>query len=158
MRTIALYVALAVLACVWMGATHAQQLPEKMACEAQQTAGFHDYPHNAEAYESVVFFESSFTLKLNRVLMQHLPAQPGETYLIFANDEKTVELTCRQVRGVSDQIGLSCSNNPPSEMLLINARSLRFTRTSIGGWTFTGADENTAGDSIFVEYGVCEPG
>jgi hypothetical protein len=40
-------------------------------------------------------------------------------------------------------------------MLLINQKTLRFTRTSVGGWTFAGANESQSGDSIFVEYGTC---
>jgi len=47
-------------------------------------------------------------------------------------------------------------NLPPSEMLLINVESLRFTRTAVGGWTFAGASDARGGDSIFVEYGQCE--
>jgi hypothetical protein len=40
-------------------------------------------------------------------------------------------------------------------MLLINAQSLRFTRTAVGGWTFSDAADSRNGDSIFVEYGQC---
>ena len=81
----------------------------------------------------------------------------ADLYLTFSDDEKRLELTCRNIRGATDSFGLSCANMPPSEMLLINTDTLRFTRTSIGGWAFTGATPNTAGDSIFVEYGECVP-
>jgi hypothetical protein len=136
----------------------AVEFPNKLRCVAVQTAGFHDYPHNEESYEAVVFFESEFELKVNKVLMQHLSEDTGvDLYLTFKNDEETVELTCRRIRGAGDTYGLSCANSPPAEMLLINADTLRFTRTSIGGWAFAGATANTAGDSIFVEYGECVP-
>jgi len=138
------------------------ELPGSLACVANQTAGFHDYPHNEESYEPVVFFESRFMLEVNRVLSQHLAATNDvDVYLTFKKEDafekedELVELTCFQVRGVGDTRGLSCSNQPPAQMLLLNLDNLRFTRTSIGGWTFTGAQVNAAGDSIFVEYGQC---
>ncbi len=40
-------------------------------------------------------------------------------------------------------------------MILINAQTLRYTRTAVGGWTFAGAAGELNGDSIFVEYGRC---
>ena len=132
-------------------------LPDKLTCTAAQTAGFHDYPHNQESYEPVVFFESDFVLQVNKVLTQHLAADAGiDVYLTLTSDDKLAELSCLRIRGLMDAQGISCSNTPPADLLLINLESLRFTRTSIGGWAFAGADENTAGDSIFVEYGQCE--
>ncbi len=68
---------------------------------------------------------------------------------------ETTELECRTVRGANSAIGYSCVNLPPSEMLLINAQTLRYTRTAVGGWTFAGAAGELSGDSIFVEYGQC---
>ena len=136
-------------------------LPNKLSCHATQTAGFHDYSSSdqeddKESYEPVVFFESEFILAVNQVLTRHLAASEGvDVYLTFSTDENLVELRCLLVRGIGDARGLSCSNEPPAEMLLINLGNLRFTRTSIGGWTFTGAEVNTSGDSIFVEYGQC---
>ncbi len=132
-------------------------LPDKMSCTAAQTAGFHDYPHNEESYEPVVFFESDFALEVNNVLTQHLAAGSGvDVYLTLSADDKLVELSCVRIRGLKDARGISCSNSPPAELLLINLDNLRFTRTAIGGWAFAGAAENTAGDSIYVEYGQCE--
>jgi hypothetical protein len=132
-------------------------LPNRLQCTAKQTAGFQDYPHNEEAYESVVFFESAFVLTRNEVLMKHLAAQsPYDAFLTLEHEQQLVELQCRAIRGARSQRGLSCSNVPPSELLLLNLENLRFTRTSIGGWTFTGADESTAGESIYVEYGQCD--
>lgn len=65
------------------------------------------------------------------------------------------ELECRAVRGIGDVKGFSCVNVPPSELLLINAETLRFTRAAVGGWTFAGAAGDINGDSIFIEYGTC---
>lgn len=82
------------------------------------------------------------------------PADP-ET----ANEEtiaqEVTELECRKVRGANAAIGYSCVNLPPSEMILLNAETLRYTRTAVGGWTFAGASGELNGDSIFVEYGQC---
>ena len=132
-------------------------IPSSLSCKATQTAGFHDYPHNEEAYESVVFFESTFRLSLNRVLMRHLAADsPFDAFLTLITDEgELVELNCSRLKGLRNASGISCSNTPPSDLLLLNLDNLRFTRTAIGGWTFTGADESTAGESIYVEYGQC---
>jgi hypothetical protein len=131
-------------------------LPAKLICTAEQTAGFHDFPHNEEAYEAVVFYESSFTLKINRVLMRHIdPSAAADLYVTMTDKDEPAELSCRYLRGTGGNRGASCSNIPPSELLLINTETLRFTRTSIGGWTFASASDNTAGDSIFVEYGSC---
>ena len=148
-----------VIALVFMSTTsHAigQTLPSKMTCTAVQTAGFHDFPNNEERYEPVSFFESSFDLSINRVLMRHLnEAADADLYITLFDEGEVTELKCAQIRGVGGAAGLSCSNTPPSELLLINTETFRFTRTSIGGWTFAAADENSAGDSIYVEYGTC---
>jgi len=81
-----------------------------------------------------------------------------DLYLILRSaDDVELELQCRQVRGADNALGYSCVNTPPSEMLLINSETLRFTRTAVGGWTFSGARESMSGDSIFVEYGTCAP-
>jgi hypothetical protein len=143
---------------LWASSAAAQLLPPVMICTAVQTAGFHDFPHNEEAYEPVSFFESSFELRINRVLMRHLdPDAPADLYLTLKDESTRAELNCRKVRGAGNTQGLSCSNLPPSELLLINVDNLRFTRTSIGGWAFAAATENTAGDSLYVEYGTCTP-
>ena len=140
---------------VWASGAAGQPLPSSMICTAVQTAGFHDFPHNAESYEPVSFFESSFELRINRVLMRHLdPDAPADLYLTLKDDSTRAELNCRTVRGAGDAQGFSCSNLPPSELLLINKDNLRFTRTSIGGWTFAAATDNSAGDSLYVEYGT----
>ena len=135
-----------------------------MRCIAEQTGGFHDYPADGELYEPALFHPSAFSLTENVVFMLNLADEEGapDLYLTLAmTDEAGVieetELECRRVRGTGAASGYSCVNLPPSEMLLINAQTLRFTRTAVGGWTFTGASSEVNGDSIFVEYGQCTP-
>lgn len=147
-----------VLAAASAAATLQTVIPPALVCAAVQTAGFHDFPHNEEAYEPVSFFESSFELRINRVLMRHRDPDAGvDLFLTLRDEDERAELECRRVRGAGAAEGLSCSNLPPSELLLLNTANLRFTRTSIGGWTFAAATENMAGDSIYVEYGSCAP-
>lgn len=168
-------------------------LPNRLACSALQTAGLHDYAGAPEDYEASTFYESKFKLAVNKVLMQHLapeqsvasnptdlfltmlPTNPASQTGSTRNDP--IELRCRQVQGAPGELGFSCVNTPPSELILINAKSLRFTRSSIGGWVFGSAPaaaddqlpENLteeeaelaahpglADDSLFVEYGSCK--
>ncbi len=157
------------LALMWLaGASHGAEsdrgvLP-RMQCIAEQTGGFHDYPNGGEAYEPALFHPRPFSLEENIVFMLNLAEEEGapDLYLTFSSvaEDGTLEeteLECRRVRGTGDARGYSCVNLPPSEMLLINALSLRFTRTAVGGWTFAGANDRSNGDSIFVEYGQCTP-
>ena len=149
------------LTCVclaFMAISSVAQMPEQMQCFPAKTVGLHDYPTTAESYEPVVFEEISFTLKLNKSLMLFLPDQEKAlVYFTFRNANKLLELTCRPVIGGQESHGFSCTDKPPAEMILINSETLRFSRSSIGGWTFLGAKENTSGNSLFVEYGQCKP-
>jgi len=113
-------------------------LPNKLSCQAAQTAGLHDYAGVPQEYEASTFFESKFQLRINRVLTKHLTtATTPDLYLtLFPRNDTPVELRCRQVQGQNRQLGYSCTNTPPSEILLLNPSTLRFTRASIGGWTF----------------------
>jgi hypothetical protein len=127
-------------------------------CLADQTGGFHDYPDDEDGYLPALFNAVPFRLEENAVFMLNLAPETGvDRYLTLTagDDPVTTELECRQVRGVDGSLGYSCVNIPPSEMLLIHAQTLRFTRTAVGGWTFAGATASEAGDSIFVEYGTC---
>jgi len=129
-----------------------------LECTADQTGGFHDYPEDEESYVPALFNATPFRLDENVVFMTNLPEQPGVDLFVTltaGEDPVTTELECRQVRGADGSLGYSCVNIPPSEMLLINRKTLRFTRTAVGGWTFAGANETHSGDSIFVEYGTC---
>jgi hypothetical protein len=136
-------------------------------CTADQTGGFHDYPGGEEAYEPALFHPQQFHLEENLVFMLNLTERVGhvDLYLTLTRQilqesgesvTDTTELECREVRGADGSFGYSCVNLPPSEMLLINGETLRFTRTAVGGWTFAGAAGEQNGDSIFVEYGQCE--
>ena len=165
--------AMTLLACqtTWAAAetaADAQAGFPRVICKAEQTGGFHDYPEEGESYEPALFHPQQFNLEENLVFMLNLAAGEGnaDVYLTMTRavaeedgspSEEVTELECRRVRGAGGGLGLSCVNLPPSEMILINSASLRFTRTSVGGWTFAGATETQGGDSIFVEYGQCEP-
>ena len=139
-----------------LGTSSLAQIPDKMQCIPGKTVGLHDYPTTSESYEPVVFEDSSFKLNLNKTLTRFAPDGKGEfVYLTFKNENKLTELTCEPVLGAKGARGLSCVDKPPAELLLINLDNFRFTRSSIGGWTFLGADENNAGNSLFVEYGSC---
>ena len=148
-------------------------LPGKLSCQALQTAGLHDYAGAPEHYEPSTFFESRFDLRINRVLTRHLAErEPGvaeatpDLYLTLTpRNASSIELRCRQVQGRGGEFGYSCTNTPPSELLLINPNTMRFTRSSIGGWVFADsdaaerADDQAAtlgDDSLFVEFGTCE--
>jgi hypothetical protein len=136
-----------------------------LVCTPEQTGGFHDYPGGEERYEPALFHPRPFELKENEVLTMTLAGTEGAPDLFATltvtlpdnGGQELTELECRQVRGADGSLGFSCVNLPPSEMLLINAQTFRFTRTSVGGWTFAGAAGNLNGDSIFVEYGSCRP-
>jgi hypothetical protein len=151
-----------------------------LECQAEQTGGFHDDPGGEESYAPALFHPQKFTLEENLVFMMNLEGTEGnvDLYLTMTREFTavdgtgpvldTAELECRRVRGAGNAAGYSCVNVPPSEMLLINAETLRFTRTAAGGWTFSragadspdgGSSEGTeahGGDSIFVEFGQCQ--
>jgi len=140
-------------------------IPE-LKCQPEQTGGFHDYPEGEEIYEPALFHARPFVLRENIVFMMNLQgevADPGgpDLYVTLSMEDdpiaETTELECRSVRGVNGAMGLSCVNLPPSEMLLINTETYRFTRSAVGGWTFAGAAGDLNGDSIFIEYGQCQP-
>jgi hypothetical protein len=145
---------------VWQGEPPPVGLPvNDLTCRAEQTGGFHDHPGGDEVYEPALFHPDGFRLLENNFLTENLAhGPPGvDLYLtLIAKDGLETELECRAVRGSIDSKGFSCVNAPPSQMLLINSQTLRFTRTAVGGWTFTGASDSMSGDSIFVEYGRCE--
>ena len=138
-------------------------------CKAGQTVGMHRYPKGVEeVYMPAIFNEQTFDLREDALFMRHLLGERGpaevdardaqvyapETvrlYVTMASDDGVeTEFECRPVRGTADNRGYSCVNNPPSEMLLINPARGRYTRSSIGGWSFYAPEA-----SLFVEYGTC---
>jgi hypothetical protein len=147
-----------------VGAATSQAAPVSaflpLECAAEQTGGFHDYPDDDDSYLPALFNSTPFRLDENAVFMLHLAEDSSVDLFVTltaGEDPVTTELECRQVRGVEGSAGYSCVNIPPSEMLLINPETRRFTRTAVGGWTFAAATEAHTGDSIFVEYGSCTP-
>lgn len=166
-----LSVSLGLAAVILAGTVQAQASMDgfpSLRCSAEQTGGFHDYPEGGESYEPALFHPQQFTLEENLVFMLNLAEGEGnvDVYLTMtstrpeggeASHQEITELECRSVRGADGSPGLSCVNLPPSEMILINRDSFRFTRAAAGGWTFTGATDEQNGDSIFVEYGQCHP-
>ncbi len=143
-----------------------------LTCRAVNTAGFHNDSNSSEDYRAALFNESEFTLEENVVFNRHLLETVGDPKLsvtpdgsmsvdlfLSMQDEDGTEvgLQCHHILANSES-GYSCVNTPPSEMLVINTHSMKFTRSSIGGWAFFGADSKYSGDSIFVEYGRCTQG
>ena len=150
-------------ACAWWapaapaGAAGTDWLP--LTCQAAQTVGMHDHPGAPEAFEAAVFVTSVFTLRENTLFMEHLARAEGGAPALYltmtgAGGEET-EFECRAVRGAGGAAGQSCVNNPPAEILMLNPEDMRFTRSAVGGWTFTATREG--GASLFIEYGTCEP-
>ena len=135
------------------GLAAVDRVPDHMACRAVQTAGFHEFPP-ADNYQSVVFVNDVFDLRLNRVLTEGL--DDGDVYLTLSTEKDLVELRCRQVAGAGRGRGLSCHDEPPAQFLLLNEKTLRFSRSAIGGWTFRSTRSDAEGDSIFVEIGQCD--
>ena len=149
------------LAAAWafaLPAGGADWLP--LACKAHHTVGMHDHPGEPEKYEASVFFESEFRLRENAFFMHHLADDESgaavDLYVtMIAADGEETEFECRRVRGARDSVGVSCVNNPPSEILMLNRERRRFTRSAVGGWTFYAAEGEGHAASLFVEYGTC---
>ena len=131
-------------------------------CQAEQTVGLHDFAEEdeqfEERYELIRFFESKFELRENKTFNELMGQEDGRYYLSMkAHDSLEIsEFTCDSVRGRNGQEGLSCRNTPPSEIIMINKSTLRFTRSAVGAWTFFTPSDHDTGASLFVEYGQCE--
>lgn len=131
-----------------------------LSCKAHHTVGMHDHPGEPETYEASIFFESEFGLRENAFLMHHLADDESAVDLymtMIAADGEETEFECRSVRGARNSAGVSCVNNPPSEILMLNPARRRFTRSAVGGWTFYAAQGEGRAASLFVEYGACVP-
>ena len=129
-----------------------------LSCAAEQTVGMHDNPGAPEHFDAAMFVASEFALRENALFMEHLlgveEAAPA-LYITMTAAGGETEFECRKVRGAGDATGYSCVNNPPAEILLLNPRRGRFTRSAVGGWTFPATQEG--GASLFIEYGACRP-
>jgi hypothetical protein len=126
-----------------------------LLCQPLQTGGFHDYPEGEEVYEPALFHPRSFELKENLLFMMNLQPEPGspDLYLTMrmiaaqaqSDSFEHTELECRTVRGIGAVKGFSCVNVPPSELLLINAETLRFTRAALRNRL----DQRSESDAVF---------
>ena len=125
------------------------------------TVGLHDFVEEdteaVEAYELTYFFESKFELRENKTFNEMMGEAENKFFVSMKmdNSEEISEFTCEEVRGRGGQAGFSCLNTPPSEILMINPATLRFTRSAIGSWTFFTPSDHETGASLFVEYGQC---
>ncbi len=127
-------------------------------CDAVDTGGFHN-DAGTEGYRAALFTRSKFRLEENLVFKKMLTGEthaPDTIFLTMTDSkDESIELQCNPVAADLEQ-GVSCVNTPPSEMLVINTGTLRFTRSSIGGWAFYDSRVEQSGDSIYVEYGHCK--
>ncbi|HCP50616.1 uncharacterized protein METZ01_LOCUS34038 [marine metagenome] len=131
-------------------------------CHAEKTVGLHDYfeteKKQIETYEPSIFFASRFTLHENRTFSTFLEQENVALFVTMTDEQSgnVSEFQCDTVRGTGDTFGYSCRNSPPSDILMLNPESLRFTRGAVGGWTFYSTGEDHNGTSLFVEYGQCQ--
>ncbi|MFP6823460.1 MAG: hypothetical protein VB915_06565 [Pseudomonadales bacterium] len=131
-------------------------------CHAAKTVGLHDYVEGeskpVEMYEPSIFFASRFTLRENRTFATFLDQENVALYVTMTDQQSgdVSEFQCDTVRGTGDTFGYSCRNSPPSDILMLNPESMRFTRGAVGGWTFYSAGDGHNGTSLFVEYGLCQ--
>ena len=129
-----------------------------LECEAIDTGGFHN-DAGEQGYRAALFTRSKFSLEENLVFKKTLTGETHAIDTVFLTmtnaKDMSIELQCHPVAADLEK-GFSCVNTPPSEMLVINTDTLRFTRSSIGGWTFYSGRVEQSGDSIYVEYGYCK--
>lgn len=131
-------------------------------CVPVDTVGFHDGVEETgeptEKFEIVQFASTPFVLRRNETLGLLLGEEDESLlYLTLEMTEEPdfFELTCREVVGASREPGYSCINTPPSDILLINPKSMRFSRSAIGSWTFQSQRDIESGSSLFVQMGQC---
>ena len=131
-------------------------------CVPLDTIGFHDEAEATsepqEVYEIVQFSSTPFVLRENETLVQLLgDVDESILYLTLEvpDESEFFELTCRPVIGASREPGFSCVNTPPADMLLLNPKSMRFSRAAIGSWTFQSQSDLERGSSLFVQLGQC---
>ena len=135
-----------------------------LTCKAEKTVGLHDHIEETgaqvESYDPSVFVPSTFRLRENTTFSELLDAEHVDLYVTLRDDAADLEseFECNRVRGANKAKGFSCRNTPPSEILMIDPDTLRFTRSAVGGWTFFSATDTVNGASLFVEFGSCEHG
>lgn len=140
----------------------AEDLFVSLMCTADTTVGLHDaYQKDeaAEAYESRLFNSSEFKLVENRTFRELLAEEDVDLYLTLQDEETDVsfEYSCQEIKGWGQRHGYSCVNTPPTEMLAIDPTTLRFSRASVGAWTFYTAEDLNDSAVLFIEKGTCVP-
>lgn len=131
-----------------------------LICTADTTVGLHDAFVEGEAtetYEPRVFLSSEFKLVVNLTFQEMLADENVDLYLTLQDvkTDVTFEYSCSNIKGRGERRGYSCVNSPPTEMLAIDPTSMRFSRASVGGWTFYTAEDLNDSAVLFVEKGTC---
>lgn len=130
-------------------------------CVPMETIGLHDDAEEGdpiEVFQPAKFKSTPFTLRENVTLNQLLAESEDVSQFITLQLDDTVELfefACHSVLGANREFGYSCTNSPPSDILMINPKTMRFTRAAIGSWTFPSDTTLQDGSSLFVELGQC---
>ena len=131
-------------------------------CVPIETIGLHDDAEGEEeaieVFQPAKFKSTPFTLRENVTLNELLAESEDVSQFVTMQLEDTVELfefACRTVLGANRELGYSCTNSPPSDILMINPKTMRFTRAAIGSWTFPSDSTVRDGSSLFVELGQC---
>ena len=131
-------------------------------CVPLETIGFHDTPEPdsdaVEAFNPVKFKSTPFTLRVNETLSELLADNADSQLFISMQMEESAEIfefSCKEVLGANRELGFSCLNTPPSDILMLNPKSMRFSRAAIGSWTFQSDAALKDGSSLFVEMGQC---
>lgn len=131
-------------------------------CVPLETIGFHDEPEEegepVESFGPAKFKSTPFTLRENKTLSELLADSDDVSLFItmkMAETNELFEFSCQTVLGANREPGYSCVNTPPSDILMLNPKSLRFSRAAMGSWTFQSETNLRTGSSLFVEMGQC---
>ncbi len=131
-------------------------------CVPLETIGFHDEPEvedeSDRGFSPVRFKSVPFTLRENKTLGGLLRDKGDNSLFItmqMAESIELIEFSCKTVLGANREPGYSCVNVPPSDILMINPKSMRFSRAAIGSWPFPSEASLDVGSSLFVEIGQC---
>ena len=131
-------------------------------CVPLETIGLHDEAEEAgepeEKFEPARFERRPFTIRANETFSELLgETEQASLFVTMTIDElnEVFEFTCKEVMGANREPGFSCLNTPPSDILLINPKSMRYSRSAIGTWTFQSDADLVRGSSLFVELGQC---
>ena len=131
-------------------------------CVPLETIGFHDEAEvegdPVEDFGPAKFKSTPFTLRENKTLSGLLDDDDDVNLFLtmqMAETNELFEFSCKTVLGANREPGYSCVNTPPSDILMLNPKSLRFSRAAIGSWTFQSESNLLTGSSLFVEMGQC---